>query len=290
VDVSQAADELYGLPPQEFTARRDALTKEARATGDRAAATEMAALRKPTVVAWLANQLSRRHPEAIAPLFELGDALREATATLAGSDLRRLSSERQRLVHSLVELARTLGQDEGQRITEDVARGVEETLHAALADHGAAQQLVEARLTTALAHHGYDVASGDPSATRTSARPEPSRTRGPAEADREPAESRRRAERRSRLERDLGESWALARQAADARDEAITAADRAQRARADSEREVTRLQGELADAEAELETAVRADDRARSKRESADRTAQQTRQRVTELQLRLDGP
>ena len=292
VNASQAAAVLYGLAPQAFTARRDALAKQARADGDRSAASQIAALRKPTVVAWLANQLSRRHPDEVGPLLELGEALREATATLVGPELRRLAAERQRLVHALVEQARALGKEEGQRVTEDVARGLEETFHATLADPGAAQQLLDARLTNGLSHQGYDLDTMNPappaarSGPKQSSRSEQA-TRKAAPA-RPSAESRRRAEQRSRLEHDLGEAWATARRTADSRDEATAEAGRTRRARSDTEREVTRLRDELADAEAASESIGKADATARRARERADRAAQKARQRVTELQARLD--
>lgn len=268
MDVDAVADELYGLAPNAFTPRRDALVKLARSVGDREAAAEIAALRKPTVVAWLANQLARRSPEAIAPLLELGQALREATTTLAGPELRALSSQRQELVHTLVEQARFLGQEEGQRVTEDAARGLEDTFSAALADPAAAQVLATGRLVAGLFHQGY----GDPST-----------------ADPSPAPSRpRRAGERSRVEHDLGEAWGQARRAADARDEAATVAEHAQRARADAERKATRLRDELAATETELSEATRQDEDASEARDAADLEAQTARQHVAELQRRLD--
>ncbi|MCY7372840.1 MAG: hypothetical protein LH461_03960 [Spirochaetaceae bacterium] len=129
MDVDAVADELYGLAPNAFTPRRDALVKQARSAGDREAAAEMA-------------------------------ALREATTTLAGPELRALFSQRQQLVHTLVEQARFLGQEEGQRVTEDAARGLEDTFSAALADPAAAQALSAGRLVAGLSHQGY----GDPQA------------------------------------------------------------------------------------------------------------------------------
>jgi hypothetical protein len=289
MDTDAVADELYSLPPNEFTACRDTRVKQARADGDRAAAAEIAALRKPTVVGWLANQLSRRHPDEIGPLLELGAALREATAALSGTELRRLSSQRQQLVHAMVRQARVLGQDAGQRITEDVARGLEDTLNAALADPAAAQRLIEARLTDGMAHHGYgggvtEASSAGPSRSNSSDPPTGSEL--PAQAP--SAEDRQRAEQRSRLERDLGEAWAQARGAADTRDGAATEVDRAQRTRADAEREVTRLRAELEAAQADLQAAEREHDRAQAARGRADLEAQRARKRVTELQSRLD--
>lgn len=290
MDVDAVADELYGLAPNAFTPRRDALVKQARSAGDREAAAEIAALRKPTVVAWLANQLARRSPEAIAPLLELGQALREATTTLAGPELRALSSQRAQLVHTLVEQARFLGQEEGQRVTEDAARGLEDTFSAALADPAAAQALGAGRLVAGLSHQGYGAPqAGDPSdASGAGTRQPPAARQGPAPS-KPSAEQQRRARERSQVEHDLGEAWGQARRAADARDKAAAGAEQAQRARADAERKAARLRGELESAEADLSEAVRQDDAAQMARDEADHEAQSARQHVAELQRRLDG-
>lgn len=280
MDTDTVADELYGLLPKDFTAARDRWVKQARADGDRAAAADIAALRRPTVVAWLANQLARRHRDEIGSLLELGAELRSATATLSGPELRRLSSQRRALVRALVQQARDLGAEAGQRVPEGVARGLEDTLNAALADPGAAQRLVEARLTDGMAHHGY----GGP--VTEAQQPVPSRPHaadGPAEDD------PRRAELRAGLELELGEAWAAARRAADQREQAATGADRAARARSDAEREVTRLRAELTAAESDLDGAEREHEAARASRDLTDLRADRARQRVTELQSRLDG-
>jgi hypothetical protein len=291
MDVDEVADELYALAPGDFTARRDALVKQARAGGDRTSAAGIAALRKPTVVAWLANQLARRNPEEIAPLLELGQALREATLTLSGPELRRLSSQRQQLVHALVTQARLLGQNEGHRVTEDAARGLEDTFHAALADPSAAQALAAGRLVVGLSRHGFgdQPALAGPKASPAATRGRPADPPGPARATKPTAAQQQRARERSRLEQDLGEAWGQARRAADARDKAATDAEQAQRVRADAEREAARLRGELEAAEADLSEAAGRDDDARRARDAADQEAQEARQHVAELQRRLDG-
>jgi hypothetical protein len=63
-------------------------------------------LTKPNLVAWLANQLARERADEIRPLLELGVALREATATLSGQQLRELSRQQRQLVYALVQQAR----------------------------------------------------------------------------------------------------------------------------------------------------------------------------------------
>src|SRR3954451_21313497 len=63
-DIRLPVDELYGLALDEFVPRRDALAKRLRADGRREEAAEVAALRKPSVAAWAANQAIRSQPRA----------------------------------------------------------------------------------------------------------------------------------------------------------------------------------------------------------------------------------
>jgi len=285
VDVDAAADELYGLPPRDFTARRDALAKQARAEGDRTTAVEIGAMRRPTVVAWLANQLARRHPDEVGPLVELGAALREATATLSGPELRALSTQRRQLVHALVRQARTLGQADGQRVTDDVERRLEETLTAALADPAAARLLVAARLTDGMTHQGY-VGQDPPGAPR--ARPDPDASPDASPDAGPSADDRRTAEQKAALERELDAAAAAERAASDAREAAGVEADRAQRERTEAEREVTRLRAELGAAEAALESAGREHDQALATRDRTELEVESAGHRVRELRARLD--
>ena len=110
------------VAPGQFTAARNARAREAKAAGDKETAARIAVLRKPTVLAWLVNLLVRELPDEIGGFLDLGDALREATATLSGPELRQLSGQRHRLVQALVRQARDLARQAGYRITEDVAR------------------------------------------------------------------------------------------------------------------------------------------------------------------------
>jgi hypothetical protein len=71
-----AVDELYGLPLEEFTPRRDELAKQLRATGKREEAAWVKALRKPSAAAWLVNQLVRTQKSDTRLMLERGDALR----------------------------------------------------------------------------------------------------------------------------------------------------------------------------------------------------------------------
>jgi hypothetical protein len=155
VDFETVADELYGLAPEDFTATRNERAKQARSDGDRDVAERIRRLARPTAAAWRVNQLVRERSDEIQPLLELGAGLREATAKLSGDDLRRLGQQQHELVYALVRQARGIANAMGHKASDDTARGVEETLRAALADEQAAQKLAAGRLTDVLTHVGF---------------------------------------------------------------------------------------------------------------------------------------
>lgn len=280
--VGEVADELYGLAPREFTAARDAKVKQLRAEGDKDAAREVAALRKPTVAAWLANQLVREHADEIDPLIELGAGLREASASLSGPQLRELSQQRGRLVQALVRQARKLAHASGQAVTDDAARGLEQTLLAALADERAGELLREGRLSEVLSHDAFGADPGGPVVRRKPAARRTSRT-APT------AEERERAERRKELEAALADAWKAARAAADARADAEDAAIVADRTAAEARRTVERLSSELAEAETTRDEAVDAARTASAARDDARAVAERATKHVSELQRALDA-
>ena len=177
-DVEDAADELYGLHPDHFVPRRTELVKAARAAKDRAAADAIGALRKPSLGAWLANVLARESPDEVAALEELGASMRTAQEELSGDALRTLTRQRRELVGALVARARRLARADGVGVGDSVARDLENTIAAALADDGAARAFAAGRLTSAL-EPGVGFSGGvEPS--RSVRRPPPPRGSGPA--------------------------------------------------------------------------------------------------------------
>ena len=284
--VEEAADELYALSPREFTAARDARAKEARDAGDKEAAAEIKVLRKPTVTAWLANQLVRQHADEVRPLLELGSALREATATVSGPQLRELSRQRNDVVRALVRQARRLAADAGQAVSEDVARGLEETLNAALADPGQAELLLQGRLSVQLKHSGYGPAEG-PSSAAGKPPAAPAKAKKAAAGRQPTAAEQRRAERRDRLERELAEAWPAAR-AADARSAAEQQAKQAADEAKGIRRRVEGLRAELAAAEEDLAKATAASEQATEARDAAVAEAERATKRVSIVQRELE--
>ncbi len=236
--IDEVTDELYGTVLAEFIATRARHEKQARQSDDRELATNIRALAKPSAAAWLANQLARERPQDVRQLVALGAELRDATERLAGDELRQLSRRQHDIVSALVQEAKELAGTTGQPISETAVHGLEDTLHAALSDEQAGQQLLAGRLTEAIRRSGFgDTISPDSVA--------PARKR-PEASPRRPATTRNTP----RVEGDRSSARRALREATKARDDARThsaEADRDAEAAADN---VQQLRRELARATA----------------------------------------
>jgi hypothetical protein len=247
MDADTVARELYALRPGEFVAARDAKAAEARGAGDRALASEIKSMRRPTVSAWVTNLFALERGNRLEQLFSLGDALRAAQASLAGDELRRLDEQRRQVIAALAGEAAALAAEHGQAVPAQVVADVEQTLYAALADPDAAESVKAGRLTTGLSYTGFGSASDAPDTTR--------RARGRDAGKKQSA--RRDDRRRERLREDL--------QAAE--DAFETASGTVERARRELEDASTRrdqraqavdeLESQLADARSQLDDADR---------------------------------
>jgi len=271
MDIDSVAEGLYALPPEDFTAARTAREKEAKAAGDTNLMAAIRQLGKPNLVAWLANQLVRERADEVGPLLELGAALREATAALSGPDLRELSRQQHQVVYALVQEAKKLARAGGRKVSPDTERGLEDLLHAALADEAAAELLLAGRLTSSLQRIGFPDESTTPAAP--SKRPA---TAAPRKAASKPASvttAEELAERRRVAELDRAKQAEAAARTA------------AKRAKALAEQAATGLARAEKDADATLAKVeeVRAElDRVTTAHEKADATRDAARERVEE--------
>jgi hypothetical protein len=167
--VEHAADELYALPPGEFTRARDTRVKELRGDGDREAAESVKALRKPTVAAWALNQLARRRKKDLDGLLSAGEDLRAAQEELLGggdrSAFQEAAARERELVAQLSADAASLASDAGER-AGGLQEKVAETLHAAALDEETAEELRAGRLAREReAIGGFGAAAAGPVAT-----------------------------------------------------------------------------------------------------------------------------
>lgn len=267
------ASELYGLPLDQFTARRNDRAQQARMAGDRKLAAQIKGLRRPTLAAWLGNQLVREHREEVGTLLALGQALRSATAELRGDELRQLSGQQRRVLAVLVGQARAIAEASGQPVSQDAARGLEDTLRAALADPDAAAAFVAGRLVAGLT----PPALGGFPAAPTAHLPTPA-----AESSTE-----REAARLAQAQTDAlaaASDAALAHAALREATEAVEAAEGQVRSAAEQVRQLSAQLDAAIRSEAEANTDARA---RRASRDQADRVARDAQQRLQHAQARV---
>ncbi|GIF10884.1 hypothetical protein [Actinoplanes teichomyceticus] len=297
---------LYEEPPDGFVATRAAAIQQARAAGDRETAKRLAALKKPTVAAWVVNLLVRRRPDLIGELVELSGALRAAQRELRGEQLRELSEQRRRFVSALVAAARELAVAAGAGAGKLPLGEVESTLTAALADPEVAEQVRTGRLIRSAAYAGFgevprprlrlitggeqEGVAEEPPARRITGgeqegvAEEPSAAVERVSAQQRAARERRRREaerRRRELERELASAEAAERRA----DEHLERAEAAERDAADL---VDDLEAELAELERRRTEAVADVARRKQARRVAEREAAAARRRVGDVQAALD--
>jgi hypothetical protein len=288
MDLDDVVDELYALPPAQFTSRRDALATAAKKDGGADLAQQVRALRRPTAAAAAVNQLARAASDELDDYLALGERLREAQAGLRGDALRSLGRERQDAAADLLERASTLGE-----LSDSARQEVEETLRAAVADPAAAQAVASGRLTKALSYAGFgEVDITAATATPLTARsrpaapqptPEPATKPTPlpttesapqaAPVKEPPRADRVLTERREQARHDLDQAEADAQRASAAVRAAVTAERAANTAQLESEAEVERLRQQLAAARATAREAQQAAVAAKGERASAERAA-----------------
>ena len=282
MDIESVSDELYGLPLDEFIPIRTEREKQAKSTGDKDLAAQIHQLAKPNLVAWLANQLVRERADEIQPMLELGPALREATATQSGERLRELSHQQRQVLHALVQQARRLANAAGRNVSADVARGLEDTLRAALADPDATEALAAGRLTQGMQNSGFGSLAGG------HGRPAQSAKEPTADGRSSPAAQQRPREQRTRAEHNLRQAKSDADKATTGRQEISTQLEAAGRTVADTRARVERARQELEDALKAQSEAQKAQRSTQSAFDRADRSERDARQRLAEATERLD--
>ena len=173
--LTAAADELFALVPDEFTAARNTRAKEAK-LDDRQLGQRIGELRKPSPAAWIVNMLVREHPDAVDELLDLGTDLRDAQAASDGKALTAIGSERRKLVSGLLKQATSIADAADRSPSRAVLDEVEQTLIAATVDEPASEALRTGRLVRSLQAVGFEdvdldgAVAGEASAGRPAAK------------------------------------------------------------------------------------------------------------------------
>jgi hypothetical protein len=321
MDLDDVADELYGVPPEEFVAARTEARDRARAAGERQLAADIAALPKPATAAWACNLLVRAQRAEIAQLVELGGMMREAQRSLSGEQMKELGRQRSQVVAALTRQARALAHQRGHDVSSAIAEQVEGTLRAAVADPDAGEALLGGRLTAPLSYTGLgpvDVGGAvaipvraggrtpTPSRDSSGARSRASSTRSGAGQEQENRAARERAAREqaareqrrrelAQAEQDAAEAAGVARDtaaAAGTAEQRVTGARAAEeelRARvAQLEEELRRTQQRARTAGTELQEAQRRSDAAARRAQTAVSIRDRAQARVEQLRAALE--
>jgi hypothetical protein len=267
-------DGLYGLPLEEFTRGRDELARRIRQEGDGAAAAEVKQLRKPTLPAWVVNQVARQRTLDMQRLLKAGEQLAgaqaEAIRAQSGDAFLEARRDQQHALEALAARAREILVDAG-RGTAALDRVLATLRAGSLTEDGRAL-LKSGRLTEELEPPGFEALAGldlpaGPPRPRPPKKAAPKPTRPRAVEPAAPAAPKPKEPTQSELRRSRELTNEARRRARDLRQElrtietrAAAAERRAQRLREQleaAEADASRLDGERRRAEEELTAAER---------------------------------
>jgi len=150
--VEAEIDRLFQLVPDEFTAARNALAKDAGAD-----AAEVRRLTKPAVAAWAVNQLYWNRRDVYDALIEASKELRGIhKAVLAGKrgDLRSAGKVHDEALEAASKAALSILQEGGHPATDSTRQAILTTLRALPSDEPAG------RLTRGLQPGGFEMLAG----------------------------------------------------------------------------------------------------------------------------------
>jgi hypothetical protein len=189
-DHGADVDELFTVPPDEFVATRNALTKRLKAAGERDRAAEIATWRRPTPIDWALNQVARDDAEAVERFTETATAARDAqAAALSGrrEDLRAAVAEVRESSATVSALAAAVLAGQG-RPTAPARAAVSTRLAEIAAEPSLAAQLAAGRLGAGAveAEGVFELARDEDDAAAPGRRP--TRTRVGDDQARAPAE------------------------------------------------------------------------------------------------------
>jgi hypothetical protein len=272
-------DALFKLPLGEFTSARNALVAQLKKDGRQAAASQAKSLARPSVSAWVVNQLYWRHRKTFDRLLEAGDRLRRAhPAQRTGDNARDPKSVRRALVTELAGIAADLLREAGHGDTRNLIRRVTSTLEA-LSSYGRFPGAPAAgRLTDDLEPAGFEAVLGHlPESGRRAAGGPKGHLRSPgAQEERKRLIAAKKAAVRA-AERALKLARKEAERAAKARAAAATRAKAIEGERAQMEIRFARISSAAGAAQAEARDAAAKADQAARAAEGAARTLEKAR-------------
>ena len=152
-------DRLFQLPLGDFTPARNALATRLKKSGDAGEAQRVKALSKPTLSAWVANQLYWRDRLAFDRLLAAGNEFRTAQAAqLAGksTDLRAPLDARREALSDMTKRAADILRESGHPASPETMRRIMTTLEALATYGGQTAAAPAGRLTSDVDPPGFE--------------------------------------------------------------------------------------------------------------------------------------
>jgi hypothetical protein len=307
--VAGEIDGLFQLPLGEFTPARNALAAKLKKDGAADNAEQVKGLPKPSVSAWVANQLYWRDRKLFDRLLAAGEQFRMAQAEqLAGksADIRAPLAARREALNELAKRASATLHDAGHASSRDTMRRITMTLEA-LATYGESPGAPQpGRLTADVDPPGFEAlaalvpASGDRQPRKSAApkvipfsRPKPKPQPVPKKRDTKEDERREAAQRGAREAelrkalRDAERALKDAKRDADAaRDKIKTVSARAkemEKRRAALETQLEKAKAAAQSAREEAGRVARRAEEAAQAVDDAERAVQRAREGLKEL-------
>jgi hypothetical protein len=275
----QQLQTLYGGPPSDFVAARDALAKELRGAGDRDAAAAVKRLRKHSPVEWTLNRVAKVHPDVVAAFATAAEDLRTSQAAAIegrrGGDVRDAMTQLRARSADVVAAAadvdrsvpaadvtgllRELAADEGatRQLTEgilgsgdlgdhDPFAGLTPATRPSTPPHEKAETATSTKATKESATKAEKATNASATKAEKTAAAVGRRGASPEQPDRraERDEARRAREESAKRRADLRQAERDARQAAERQADARAAVDDAERQLAAARRQLTRATAE----------------------------------------------
>ena len=127
-----SSNPLREVPPDQFVQARNALARQLRERGDAEGARRVAALRRPSAVLFIVNQLGTRAPEAVEDLIEsTRRAGRAQVQGASGDELREAMRKQKDAAQRVLAEAQQSAADAGLALTLEQQRRIQETLQTA---------------------------------------------------------------------------------------------------------------------------------------------------------------
>lgn len=245
-DPDNDIDRLYVAPRDQFVHERNALARQLRTSGDRAAAAEVAALRKPTLVAWVVNQLAHTQRRDVDLLLDAGKRIIDAQqASITSGGRAELDTARNSLREAVNTFTGSAATILGTNPPQTTLTRVAVTLRSAATDPRGRELLARGQLTEELNETGWEIVAGFSPAPRPRTGPGGSDAPSPGHA--------REIRTQDKRIQDLGRSRAAAekrqRKAHDQEQSAAKHLQLVQQARATADAELEAINDEIRTAE-----------------------------------------